>query len=1004
VALNSSNDLFVGDAVGNLHAIRGSSERWSKLLQPTFGPILPLRQPAIAIDGTIYINVGPGEVFALNDAGDKLWSTQTGTGLNLAPVLSEDGTIYVPNPASLNFVLAALRSNGSSLWSSIGLDGKVLAPPVIAADRSIYVPTTPGQFQALSGLVALHADGSTNWTFNISSEISPAIATDGTIFVAGTPFTRSQFGSQFSANKVICALHRDGTIKWSYTNDMAVTQGLAIGKAGAIYATQINGVLLAISGSSAIADTSWPLFGRDPRHTFQQRAPVTLEILTPDQISDTSARFSANLNPAGTASTLFFQYSDGSASTDSAATAVPATNELLHFTQAVSGLTPGTIYTVHAVSSNNFGVIVSADLSFKTSGGAAEVPAVLQSLQAVATLGGSIKFSGDGTIEIGSPIEFTKNAEIDGNGHSVILSGLNNSLLRLGPGIQLTLRHLSLINGKAVGVTLGETQPARGGAIASSGGNLTLSECTLSNNVAQGVAGSSTIAANASGAVLWQSGGTLLIDKCHFLNNKAVGGSGFAGSDLGEAKGGAIYLKDAQVTISQSDFQSNSAVAGSGSFPYKSGPAAGGVFYAENSTLEIFDSTFASNQTFGGATDAETHGGAICFVSGNLSVSNCVLTLNSVSGGAFGDRISTQGAPAYGGALFNSGSTTVVNSSFLTNSTHGGLSRYAEGGQSAGGAIYSTAPMGIINTTLAGNVADTHSVSVIDQTIGTSRGVASAIFGTSTIGVTNATIAWNSGSQFAISSTSSNVILKNSLLVSNASQNASINIVDGGNNISNDATPELTQTTSQNNVDPRLGPIGYYGGSTPVYPLVAGSPAMDYADDLAAPPTDQRARTRPYGAHADIGAFESSPPYYVWGQIGGYHDPSTILSLSLSNRVVNADATGSFNLGPLPPGPVQIALDGTNAAFKPNPWGITVNGDASLTGVTSFELHSLTFDGTSEAPAFTLAGLAGETYRVDSSLDLKTWNTVSTYTIDASGLVTIPVTNAAALFLRATQQ
>jgi hypothetical protein len=63
-------------------------------------------------------------------------------------------------------------------------------------------------------------------------------------------------------------------------------------------------------------------------------------------------------------------------------------------------------------------------------------------------------------------------------------------------------------------------------------------------------------------------------------------------------------------------------------------------------------------------------------------------------------------------------------------------------------------------------------------------------------------------------------------------------------------------------VDPRLGVLGDYGGSTQTIPLLPGSPAIDAGDaaTCAAAPVagvDQRGVVRPQAAVCDIGAFES---------------------------------------------------------------------------------------------------------------------------------------------------
>jgi hypothetical protein len=57
-----------------------------------------------------------------------------------------------------------------------------------------------------------------------------------------------------------------------------------------------------------------------------------------------------------------------------------------------------------------------------------------------------------------------------------------------------------------------------------------------------------------------------------------------------------------------------------------------------------------------------------------------------------------------------------------------------------------------------------------------------------------------------------------------------------------------------------VGPLADNGGPTLTMALLPGSPAIDAADTAAAPPTDQRGFPRPFGAAADIGAFE----YGAW--------------------------------------------------------------------------------------------------------------------------------------------
>jgi len=80
---------------------------------------------------------------------------------------------------------------------------------------------------------------------------------------------------------------------------------------------------------------------------------------------------------------------------------------------------------------------------------------------------------------------------------------------------------------------------------------------------------------------------------------------------------------------------------------------------------------------------------------------------------------------------------------------------------------------------------------------------------------------------------------------------------DAGHNIASDDSAAFTEPSSRNSTDPKLGPLGNYGGPTLSVLLLAGSPAIDAGGDDACPVTDQRGVPRPAGAHCDMGAVES---------------------------------------------------------------------------------------------------------------------------------------------------
>src|SRR5262249_14203445 len=60
-------------------------------------------------------------------------------------------------------------------------------------------------------------------------------------------------------------------------------------------------------------------------------------------------------------------------------------------------------------------------------------------------------------------------------------------------------------------------------------------------------------------------------------------------------------------------------------------------------------------------------------------------------------------------------------------------------------------------------------------------------------------------------------------------------------------------------LDPRLLPLGWYGGPTRTHLLAANSPAINAGDNTNAPPTDQRGDPRIVGGTIDIGSVERNP-------------------------------------------------------------------------------------------------------------------------------------------------
>jgi len=233
---------------------------------------------------------------------------------------------------------------------------------------------------------------------------------------------------------------------------------------------------------------------------------------------------------------------------------------------------------------------------------------------------------------------------------------------------------------------------------------------------------------------------------------------------------------------------------------------------------------------------------------GELSISNSSFSGNSARVGAIynreGGELSISNSSFSGnsadeaGAIFNLGELSISNSSFSGNSASedSGAIYNGEDGQlsisnssfsgnsagEAGGVIYNRGELDISNSSFSDNMADS--------------GLGGAIYNREDgqLSIINSIIA-GSGRGLCYSA----VGLK---------QNINNLIEDGS------CSPAFQG-------DPGLGELVVpVDGSPAYYPLLAGSRAIDAADDAYCSETDQTGTARPQGAACDIGAYEYVAP------------------------------------------------------------------------------------------------------------------------------------------------
>jgi CSLREA domain-containing protein len=231
------------------------------------------------------------------------------------------------------------------------------------------------------------------------------------------------------------------------------------------------------------------------------------------------------------------------------------------------------------------------------------------------------------------------------------------------------------------------------------------------------------------------------------------------------------------------------------------------------------------------------------------------------------------GYSSYGGGLDNHGSLTVTNSTFSDNSAvyGSGLNNENSGtavisnttfsanhlvwpcpcpGGGNGGGIHNSGMLAVTNSTFANN--------------GNSGGgaVGGGVYNVGLFTVTNSTFSGNTAPFGGGIVNYGTATVQNTIMANSFGNNCDGTVVNGGNNLDSDGSCGWGSTDgSLSHVDPHLGPLSDYGGSTQTFKLWPDSPAIDaviFNAPNGCPATDQRGVARPIGPRCDIGAYESN--------------------------------------------------------------------------------------------------------------------------------------------------
>ncbi|MGH8042410.1 MAG: choice-of-anchor Q domain-containing protein [Rudaea sp.] len=299
--------------------------------------------------------------------------------------------------------------------------------------------------------------------------------------------------------------------------------------------------------------------------------------------------------------------------------------------------------------------------------------------------------------------------------------------------------------------------------------------------------------------------------------------------------GGACIVSNGYVTMHHSAI---SGCVASGEGVYGGGIVARGI--------ALYTSTLSGNVALGSHPNTFTaaYGGGAMAYRGPV-----YLYASTVSGNRATHTLSdTHGSYCTGGGIFSDLGGYAYASTFDSNYSYG-----------TGGGIASHAGFGISDSTISGNHAK-HK---------TGGGVFARVFDSMLIN--NSTIADNtagsSGGGIYFIGVRDSLTLQSSIVAENKAAGTPADIatldaftIAGANNLVIAAAVNVSLPTDTVHGDPKLLPLGDYGGPTRTHALMVGSPGLDAGNNLTGLISDQRGPgfARVLGAATDIGAFEGA--------------------------------------------------------------------------------------------------------------------------------------------------
>lgn len=250
----STSEIPPPPSYEKLYAVSNTGQLlWDYQITNSTIPQIGCLTPAIAADGTIYVN-GSG-TFAFNPDGTVKWSIP-GSVVHSSPVIAADGTIIsaYKEIGDSETGIRAINPNGTIKWSYPPFAGYFVSSPALGSNETIYIGATE-KTVGNRVMMAISSTGSLEWQYTaVTNEgdirCNAAIDSDGTIY----------FGTTHASQNHIYALNPDGTLKWKYNTfqDVGGIYGHdlyaspAIGADGLIYFVNEYGFIYALNRDGTV--------------------------------------------------------------------------------------------------------------------------------------------------------------------------------------------------------------------------------------------------------------------------------------------------------------------------------------------------------------------------------------------------------------------------------------------------------------------------------------------------------------------------------------------------------------------------------------------------------------------------------------------------------------------------------------------------------------------------------------------------------------------------------